>query len=110
MVDDDVTSVSLRVIAKRLEQLPELIPMKPDIFRAISLVICPEVYGGRPYAPATDARPGTTEKLEIMMQRVAAGYSAISPGDRRDRHASFHADGSLPKTVWLNHEEMIDEG
>ena len=102
-------SISIRTLAGRLELLPELVPMSSNIFTTISLVIAPEIYGGRPYAKATDAMPGSPEKLQIMIDRVANGYAAISPGDRRDRHQSHYHDDAAPKKCWIDWAYELEE-
>jgi hypothetical protein len=101
--------MSMRTLAGRLEILPELVPMSPSIFETIALVIAPELYGGKPFAEPTDAAPGSIEKLEIMIQRVQNGFSAISPGDKRDRHASHYNDRGADHRCWLDTMEFGDE-
>jgi len=102
-------NISIRTLAGRLEILPELVPMSSNIFTTIALVIAPELYAGKPYAEPTDAMPGSVEKLQIMIDRVANGFSAISPGDRKDRHMSHYHDGAEPKKCWLDYVYEMDE-
>ena len=102
-------SISIRTLAGRLELLPELVPMPSNIFTKIALVIAPELYAEEPYAEPTDAIPGSIEKLQIMIDRVANGYAAISPGDRRDRHPSHYYDSAASKKCWTDWAYELDE-
>jgi len=107
-------TILVREVAERIEEASASIVMDLAAWETLCLIILPEFYQDRPEDDrgATQAEPGSFEKIQVISERVGRDRSPFHAQDRviassafspSNRHETYKLRGVTP--AWENENE-----